>query len=173
MLISHFIDFIDSPTNINYKLARESLLNSDVYNPYSLELDEATKLIETKEYIEAKQIITQAMPNLLLSPRAHLILATIAEALGNEPEADLESSLATICLHGILTTGEGTQENPYLITRVSDEYDLLEYLNKTVSNQSLLTRNHQYLDCLWASDGSQLFFEITALRKTIGTNSFN
>jgi leucyl aminopeptidase len=57
----------------------------------------------------------RAMSNLLLSPRAHRLLSFLYAKEGNEEAAAMEFEIAETCIQGILATGEGSRENPFLV----------------------------------------------------------
>jgi hypothetical protein len=68
------IDFLKSPDRESYLSLRDAVVSSDQYEPYSFELEEVGKLLDAGELTEARERISASMPNLLLSPRAHLML---------------------------------------------------------------------------------------------------
>ena len=101
------------------------------------------------------------MPNLLLSPRAHLCAAMIAESEGDEERRRMEGAVAYACVQGILSTGDGTKQRPYVVTRTSDEYDVLQFLGKELESQSLLEEEDRHYDQLRCKDGSEMWFDVT------------
>jgi hypothetical protein len=50
---------------------------------------------------------------------------------------------------------------PYLITRMSDERDLLTYLNEEFASQSLVTENNRFYDLITTQSGNRIYFDIT------------
>ena len=69
--------------------------------------------------------------------------------------------VAATCCEGILATGDGTKEKPYLVTRTSDEYDILQYLDKQFGGQALVSDGDRNFDVMTCSDGTELWFDIT------------
>lgn len=102
-----------------------------------------------------------AMANYLLSPGAHLLLGDIYEKLGDEESARRERTIAIRCVKAILASGDGTADRPYLVTRVSDEYDVLAYLKKPMERQSLQQRGGRACDVMCCKDGSEIWFDIS------------
>lgn len=156
-----FNKFLSSPTRETYLTVREELISSDAYDPYSDEFDVAGKLYEEGNLSEACGTLERAMSNLLLSPRAHRLLSFLYAKEENEEAAEMEFGIADTCLQGILTTGEGSLENPYLVVRTSDEYDVLEYLDKQMAQQALTGRDAKHFDVISCVDGTEYVFDIT------------
>ena len=158
-----FIDFLKSPTKERYVAVYQALTTGQEYNPYGDDLKEIKRLIGKKHYEEARQKLKTAWPSLLLSPSAHQCAATVARTLGDEATADKERQIAEKCLQGILATGDGSRERPYLVSRVSDEYDLIRHLNKRSTTQGLSLDGQRSYDVLNLDDGSQMWFDISAV----------
>ena len=68
---------------------------------------------------------------------------------------------AAACFEGILLTGEGSAENPYQVTRPSDEYDLIVYLRYRITGQRLHQEGERRFDLLGVDDGSEIWFDVT------------
>ena len=67
------------------------------------------------------------------------------------------------CLQGILATGDGSRRKPYLVSQLSDEYDVLKLLGQTCEKQHLVQRGPRSCDVLTCDDGSQRWFNISDL----------
>ena len=117
---------------------------------------------------EATERLAQAMPNLLLSPRAHMVFAFIADKTGDEKTAEVEQLVAAACCEGILATGDGTKANPYLVVRTSDERDVMHYLDRQFKQQSLVEDGDRHLDLIECEDGSEMWFDITDAYAKLG-----
>lgn len=156
-----FFAFLESPEDCDVFLrVRAVVIASDDYDPYSRDLDDALDLIDREEFAQADQRLRDAMPNLLLSPRAHMLASIVAGKLGEVKTSDAERYIALACLQGILSTGDGTSAKPYTVLRTSDEYDVLQYLEKQLARQSLHERKGRHLDCLQTTDGEKIWFDI-------------
>ena len=149
------------PNKENYLALRAAIVASPKYDPYSQDLEDIRELLQKKEFAQARARIKAAMPNLLLSPRAHLYAFQAAQGLKDTKTAEDERALLAACLKGILSTGEGTREKPYLVTRVEDEYDLLANLKKRSRKQGLVREGGKSLDCIMCTDGSECWFDVT------------
>ena len=145
----------------SFAALRAEIVSSEKYDPYSRELDEVNALLDAGDFEAAHCKLTEAMPNLFLSPAAHLAIAYVAEQTDDEESAKMEAFLAAMCCEGILTTGEGSRANPYLVLRTSDEYDVLQYLGKSFTGQALVEDGERHLDRMTCADGTELWFDIT------------
>jgi hypothetical protein len=156
-----FEAFVKAPTKENFLRAYQATTTAENYNPYSTELDDIRGLVEEHKFAEAQARLKKAMPGQLLSPRAHFLASQVAGGLGDATTAKEETSLGKKCLEGILSTGNGGAEKPYLVTQVSDEYDVLRQLRKFSRQQAVLNENGKVLDRIQCSDGTELWFDVT------------
>ena len=143
--------FFESPDRENYLAVRKHLISSDDYDPYSDETDKAGELIEQNDLEKARDKLTSSMGNLLLSPNAHQMLGFLHHKLGNEEAAEMELTIAHACILGILDTGDGTKDNPYIVVRSSDEYDVMMYLEKDFG-AIVATVNDRHFDWGWCKN---------------------
>lgn len=162
-----FFAFIESPDTERYTQIRKLVLAFPGYDPYSEDLYDLIDLLDAGKFVEVQQGVSQGMPNLLLSPRAHMLAAFAAEQTGDDKAAEVEKFIAQACVKGILSTGEGTYENPYRVVRTSDEYDVLQYLEQEVVKQSLQHTEHQHLDVILTKQGREVVFDITDAYETL------
>ena len=157
-----FEEFLKAPTRESYLRVHKALTASEAYSPYSLDLGKIGGLVREKKFKEAKALLDKAMPNLLLSPRAHLYGIQIARGLGDDAAVARERDIFRKCLKGILSTGDGSPDRAYIVTRISDEYDALRALRKHKTRQSLMHRDGKAYDAIACADGSQVWFDISA-----------
>jgi len=156
-----FVKFLASPDRHSYLCIRGLVVASGQYNPYSDEPEKVDQLLQDGQLEEARSTISEALPNLLLSPRAHLVLAVIAEKTGDKEAAQAERLIARICAEGILASGSGSRAEPYPVVRTSDEYDVLSYLGKELKLQELVHDGGRHLDVMRCEDGSEIWFDVT------------
>jgi hypothetical protein len=152
---------MQEPDQQRYQELRQAVIRHEGYNGYSDDLGGCEKLYEEKRYEEVRAGLRDAMPNLLLSPRAHMLAALAARHLGDEQSSEMEGFIFNCCMEGILGSGDGTESAPYLVLRVSDEYDVLMHLSKTMRQQALIEREEKSFDVLTCEDGTELWFDIT------------
>ena len=163
----HFATFLKKPTQESFLRVRGALVASPAYAPYASDLDDVAKLVKAGKWKEAQAKLQGAMPNLLLSPRAHRFASRVATALGDPKGAEAERAIADKCIQGILSTGTGTAERPYLVTRVADEYDVLGHLGKRKRVQGLRRQGDRSHDVIQCEDGAEVWFDITDVFKQL------
>ncbi|MEZ6057487.1 MAG: DUF4919 domain-containing protein [Planctomycetaceae bacterium] len=155
------IQFIQSPDRDSYLAFRRKIIESNSYEPYSDEIDTAGELYEQEKIEEARETLQSAMPNLMLSPRAHQLLGFLHHKLGNEQAAQMEMMIGHACTEGILASGDGSKDRPFIVSRTSDEHDVIDHLGKQLKQQSLSHSGDSHLDLIECTDGSEYWFDIT------------
>lgn len=156
-----YVSFLESTNQLSYEAVRIALVANAAYDPYSKNLVHAAQLMQAEEYDEARNLIVAAMPNLLLSPRSHQMLSFVAEQTGDLGAQNMEAIIASKLCEGMLATGDGTPTGARLVSRLSDEYDLLRFLGKNFVEQTLHENGPGRLDCLKCSDGTAFWFDVT------------
>ena len=161
------INFVQEPSQDNFLALRTAIIGSEQYSPYSNEMERIHSLIEEKKWSDAKEAFQTAMPNLMLSPRAHLAMSFVANRMGDEKTERFEGFLASACCQGVIESGGGTKDSPYLVTRTSDEHDVVEFLQKTFAGQSLLEADGRTYDLIKCTDGTEIWFDISDCYKKL------
>lgn len=156
-----YFEFIQSPGLETYLAIRQLVLSHPSFNPYSSDLSDLFALLEAGEYIQVQEGFSRVMPNLLLSPRAHLIAAVAAENTGYEHVADVERHIAKVCTQGILSTGDGSAQSPYLVLRPSDESDVLNHLGEQPLQQSRKEVGGKHFDVIITTQDREIWFDIS------------
>lgn len=164
---NYLAKFIEEPTKENFLLLRNDIVSDENYNPYSKDWDQLTDLLDAEKYEEAIEFSTV---NLFLSPRAHLYKQYAYEKLGNQNYADIEGMIAHRIMDGIEMTGDGTIENPYLVTSIIDESDMLMRWDENFFSQSLKHSNNKSFDIITTVSGKEYYFDITDCYKSLEKN---
>lgn len=160
--------FLEAPTARTYRRVREALLEQlascDTTPSLSPRcLTELTELAVAEQFTTLLDVADSLQPAWALSPRIHYLAAIAAEECGDEEVAELERFTFQSCLEGILATGDGTAEAPYLITYLSDEYDVLSALGLEPRSQALVEQRGMLCDVTKCLDGSEVWFELTGI----------
>lgn len=79
----------------------------------------------------------------------------------------MELMTGNACIEGILASGDGSQERPFVVTRTSDEHDVIDYLAKQPKRQSLTHNGSSHLDLIECTDGTEYWFDITDAYKQL------
>lgn len=153
--------WLESPGQETFLRMRALVLASDVYDPYDQIFLRVSQSLKDNRYDKLRDALMGDMPNLLLSPRAHMLLAVAYSKLGARESEEMEGYLVKLCLDGIAGSGDGSFERPYLVTRTEDEYDFLSSKGLERGSQALLQDGERVIDQLTAADGTVLHFDIT------------
>jgi hypothetical protein len=156
-----FVAFLTTPTAETFAAVRDLVVNAANYDGYSQDLRKMEDAYQQKRFADVKNAFAQAQPNLLLSPGAHLLLSITLRDEGNAKGSEMERFICFRCVDGIKSTGDGTEEKPYLVLRTSDEYDMLSALDKQFASQHLIHAKGRSYDKMTCVDGSELWFDIT------------
>ena len=158
--------FLEAPSAHTYRRVRESLLEEvstldlpGILSPGSLV--ELVELASAGKFSTLLARVDDLQPAWALSPRVHFLAAIAAEETGATEIAELERFTFQACLEGILATGDGTAEAPYLITYLSDEYDVLAALGLEPRAQVLVEQRGLLCDVARCLDGEEVWFELT------------
>jgi hypothetical protein len=152
---------VKTPDRETFLALRKEVIASKAFKPYSDEMDQANELYEAGKIEAARDLLLKSMDNLMLNPRAHIRLSFYHLKLGDRDASKKEFMIAHACLKGILSTGDGTKDKPYLVLRTDDEYEVLSALKKKSKMQSLQFDGRRKFDVLTCTDDSQIYFDIT------------
>ncbi|WP_288374665.1 DUF4919 domain-containing protein [uncultured Chryseobacterium sp.] len=151
-------EFLTDPTKETFLKCRELVINDPEYDPYSEDLENIQDLLNEGKF---EEVILYKNVNILLSPRAHIYKYFAYKELGDEKGRNIEMTIAQFIFECLVKTGEGTQDAPYMITRISDERDIVrQHLNKKDVSQNLIRDGDKIMDVLTMDDGTQLYFDI-------------
>jgi len=154
--------YIQERSPESYLKLREAIKASPEYVPYSGSYAEiARPMLEQGKYREVISYLQSMMPNWMLNPGIHKLLSFAYSKLGKNDAARSEYALASRLLEGILSTGDGSEERPYLVLHTTDEYDVLEHLGKESAGQSLVEKGDKRYDRQTCQDGFEIWFDIT------------
>ncbi|MGY8769715.1 MAG: hypothetical protein ACKVH8_14955 [Pirellulales bacterium] len=107
------------------------------------------------------------------SPSLHFFAAMAAEKMGQYSEAETEAFLVESMFQGLLSTGDGTLENPYLITQLTDELDILSFKNLEKISQRLIGTAAGTIDAVTCDDHSTVHFDLSIIMSKGFTTSKN
>jgi hypothetical protein len=159
--MNKFHEFVENPTGVLYVEALAELAGSPGYSPYDDDSLRIHELITSEKFEAAQEACRDAMETLLLSPEAHMIAAFLARKLDDKELLARERLLIAACITGILDTGDGTKQHPYVVSVVSDEYSVLRALKKEMTSQCLIRDEDRFLDVIETIEKERIYFDIT------------
>jgi hypothetical protein len=156
--------YLKDPDLQHFLELRSVYLKSSGYSPYGAYKQIAYRLLDDEQYPEALQYLRSVLPGWLLNPGIHRTFAYTYHKLSRPDEESLESSLANLLLRGIQSTGNGTEQRPYLVLYVEDEYEILESIGMKPHLQQLVVKESCSFDVQSCETGEAIWFDVTAMR---------
>jgi hypothetical protein len=162
-----FFDFIKEPSKEQFLKSQRYVVEHKNYDPYTGELDDLMAFMDAKEF---QKVIDFKSINTLLSPSAHLLKHHAAKEINDELNAKSEWFLFHKILENLLLTGDGSKEQPFFITQISDEQDIIQSMEDAVDRQSLIKDEGKSFDKINTKSGKTLYFDITACMAALAAN---
>ena len=183
--ISNYIlfDYIDLLTENDYYSLLDSVkhkLSSDffalrmaytktkIYDPYDVKFDELRKKIKLnikeQNFKKALEISNKILEKRYIDIRTHLYCSHIYKQLGDSTKSNYHYDIYNGLLNSIYFSGDGKDaKTAFIVMEVSEEYDLLNWLELKHLGQSLIIRDGYSFDIIKVSDDNretELFFNI-------------
>lgn len=162
-------DYLENQDLEHLARLRRAVVASPSFDPDLNLLGELGPLMEEELHEEIVDAVTAKMPGAALNPTAHLALSAALQALGREQGAKRESIMAKVAVSSVLATGDGTEESPWSVLRVADEYDVMRAKGITPGAQSARTVEGRLVDRHETADGGAVWFVID--RPEVGSPS--
>ena len=121
--------YLTEQTPANLTALRHAVRSSGSFDP-DVDLRGVIPLLEAGRHREALDAVRAKMPGAALNPLAHRLLAT----------------------------GDGTQERPWSVLRVADEYDVMRAKGVTPRRQATRTVDGRVVDVHEVVDGPDVWF---------------
>lgn len=157
------VAYEQAPDQATLAALRADILGVNTYRPDADPAAATSAARNAGRHADVVATIMRMMPGCHLSPSAHGLLAESYAALGDVAAADRERALAKLALRSILSTGDGTEDEPWSVLMVSDEYDLLLVLGRRSTGQELIRRSGRRFDRHTHADGTESWFDVTAM----------
>jgi|GEM_PF-1669102 len=155
--------FFELPGRATFLAARTAWLQQQVSPLTADELQSVGDLLAAGEAAAVIERVHGWKSRAAFSPRAHYFAGEAHAQLGELEQAEVERLAFSACLQGILSTGDGSRQKPYLISQIPDEYDVLKLLGLTCVKQRLVQRGRRSCDVLTCAGGSSIWFNISDL----------
>ena len=154
--------FLRERTLERYLAARDAMLVSRHYEPKSTVLPDIFRLLGRGLHRRVLAIATQSMANWILNPGVHFVAAQAFHELGDVERAEREAETGRALLGGLLMTGDGSAERPYIVLRAADEYDVLASMGLRCRAHQVAYREGRAYDALACDDGRDVWFDVSA-----------
>ena len=157
-MIDHYQAFLEVPSREGFLKLQEEVQGETDFCAVGSFVDQLADLCGCGGYQQMFDL-TELMPFAwVASPSAHLYASIAAQQMGCEDDAELERCLTETILRGLLETGDGSVDHPYLITYLSDRQDLLAYFSMDVEKQRLVRSPAGLMDIVTTTAGDDLCF---------------
>jgi hypothetical protein len=161
-----FIKFLEEADQAAYRELFDAVTSSDEYDPYARDLQGLDQMVRQGDAAGVLARSEELLPRWVLSPRFHWLRAAAHGQVGDAEEAETDRAIAHALLLGIQGSGDGSEQSPFVVSCLSDEYDLLMCMGKQVRGQGL-GGNGRACDRLTCEDGSVVWFDISAPLKRV------
>lgn len=161
-IFKKFTEFAANPGKDAFLEVYNLVIEHPGYNAYSADLADMTEALQKQQYQKALEIHYNGFPNTLLTIHSHIIASVAAKELQDAQRSEQESQMAYAVLMGIKSTGEGTREEPYYVTRIEDEPHVVAHLGGELKAQALVNEGDRSLDKITLKDDSVVYFDVTA-----------
>ena len=151
--------FLESPTRTRYRSLRQVVLSDPAYEDQSTGAAELEGLWRRRAYRAFARRERELFRTWKLSPRYHWLVGTVAIEREDQDTVELAKFQFQTCLAAMLHSGSGTVKRPYLVTRSTDAYDILDALQRSAGRQQLIDGGGVMLDVIQCIDGGELCFD--------------
>lgn len=158
-----FIRFVEQPAADSYLAARDAMLRIEPGTITAGDLLELNRMLDAGEHDQLLNLTESLPASAALSPRVHYFAAEAAAAMGDWDRAELERFMFVVCLKGLLATGDGSEERPYVVCHPSDEADVLDALEKRPACRTMAQLEHAVCNVVECEDETQLWFDVTTV----------
>ena len=156
--------YMDIHSPENFVRLQVAVAVSAEYHPYTNYMTEVDLLMKQENFDKAMNFLVLQMPNRVLNPGIHKLLSFIQHKRGDKEAAHTEYTLAMLFLEGLLSTGSGTEEKPYVVLHVEDEHDILEHLGQSHKSVTLVRKGEAAYDKVVSGHDTVVWFDVTALQ---------
>lgn len=163
-----FLGYVRAPSAHTLRPARRAILALPEFDPHLDLLAHCLPLLKAARYSDVIRFVDGSMPTALLSATAHALKSAALSALGDEDRARISGKLAQLAVSGIVGTGDGSENAPWSVIMVSDEYDVLNAMGKRSTEQRLLEIDGQAYDVHRTADDGTFWFRLDWTTQHVG-----
>jgi len=168
------LDSVKKELSNDFFSLRMAYTKTKMYDPYDLKIDELRKKIklniEEKNFEKALEIAKLILEKRYIDIKTHSYCSYIYKQLNDSVKSNYHNNIYNGLMNSIYFSGDGKSvKTAFIVMEVSEEYDLLNWLNLTQSEQSLIIKDGYRFDIIKVFDENretEFFFNIElALRR--------
>lgn len=148
------------PTPEHLEDLRRAIMSAPSYDPLVSIGAAVAPLAQSGDHQGILDALWAQMPGIFLSPAAHMHFFQAYTALGDEKAASRERKFALLAMSSIHEGADGSEESPYPVLRIEDEYTVLGAASQTSRAQSQVTRDSSTFDVHTLEDGTPVWFRL-------------
>ncbi|MEJ2306832.1 MAG: DUF4919 domain-containing protein [candidate division WOR-3 bacterium] len=167
------LDSIKNGKSEDFFTLRMAYTKTKIYDPYDNKIDGLRKQIEfnieEKNFNKALKIAKEILGKRYIDIRTHLYCSNIYSQIGDSVKSNYHNGIYNGLLNSIYFSGDGkSPKTAFIVIEISEEYDLLNWLNLTQSEQYLTIKDGYSFDIIKAFNENretELFFNIVLALK--------
>jgi len=162
-MIDHFQTFLEAPTTEGFLQLQNEIQQEPDFCAVGSFVDQLAQWCEVGRY-ESMFEQTQQMPySWVMSPSAHLYSAIAAEQMQQWDDAEIERFLTETMLQGLLSTGDGSLQQPFRVTYLSDCQDILAFFSADVLSRRTIRTDIGLLEVATTTENEDICFQPTSI----------
>ena len=162
------LDSIKNGKSEDFFTLRMAYTKTKIYDPYDNKIDGLRKQIrlniKEKNFNKALEIAKEILEKRYIDIKTHLYCSDIYKQLGDSVKLNYHNGIYNGLLSSIYFSGDGkSPKTAFIVIEISEEYDLLNWLNLTQSEQYLTIKDGYSFDIIKAFNENretELFFNI-------------
>lgn len=148
------------PTAENLIELHRAIMAAPSYDPMVMIAGSVAPLAKAGEHQAIVDELWRKMPGACLSPTAHMHLSLAYANLGDKQAAQRERKFAMLAMNSIRDGGDGTQEHPFPVLRIEDEYTVIDAVKQQSTGQRQISDDSGHFDVHTLEDGSEMWFRL-------------
>ncbi len=159
------LKWVENPSLSEFFYLQNEVFENPLYEPYSDDHHKVTEYYVEEEY---DKLLSHENVNTLLCPLAYSLKVDACMNLDKFRQGTEAKKLYNAIMASLLESGDGSEANPYIITRLSDEFDILQHLDEDQESQFLLQIGDRRIDKIRCHSGRELHFDVTKILESLG-----
>lgn len=148
------------PTAENLAELHRAIMAAPNYDPMVMIAGSVAPLAKAVEHQAIVDDLWRKMPGAFLSPAAHMHLSLAYAELGDTQAAQRERKFAMLAMNSVRGGGDGTEERPFPVLRIEDEYAVISAVKQQSTGQRQVSDDSGHFDVHTFEDGSEMWFRL-------------